>query len=151
MNAPSKFTFRDSTGRATNRKSNPFRRAPARGNCRVAHLRRCDFTRFYFFFFFFSLSFFIYLIVCFPLFFFKFISIIYRRTIESFESDGSKDRSRRRSLILLSMLLIEGANVGGAFDRACWEDRKLRTFVRSWIKKEKKRKNIKKKTVISQQ
>lgn len=82
MNAPSKFTFRDSTGRATNRKSNPFRRAlraPARGNCRVAHLRRCDFTRFYFFFFFFSLSFFMYifLIVCFPLFFFKFISLLF--------------------------------------------------------------------------
>lgn len=79
-NAPSKFTFRDSTGRATNRKSNPFRRAPARGNCRVAHLRRCDFTRFYFFFFFFSLSLFLYIYflsfvsLC---FFFKFISLLF--------------------------------------------------------------------------
>lgn len=72
-NAPSKFTFRDSTGRATNRKSNPFRRAlraPARGNCRVAHLRRCDFTRFYFFFFFF-LSLFIYI------YFLSFVSLCF--------------------------------------------------------------------------
>lgn len=43
---------------------------------------------------------------------------------------------------------MEGTNVGGAFDRTCREDRKLRTFVRSWIKKKRKEK---KKTVISQQ
>lgn len=82
MNAPSKFTFRDSTGRATNRKSNPFRRAlraPARGNCRVAHLRRCDFTRFYFFFFFFlSLFFYIYISYrLFPSVFFLNLSLYY--------------------------------------------------------------------------
>lgn len=68
MNAPSKFKFSGFikfTGRAANRKSNPFRRrfVPPRKNHRVAHLRRCDFTRFYFFFFFFLSPFFLYIYI----------------------------------------------------------------------------------------
>lgn len=158
MNAPSKFKFSGFikfTGRAANRKSNPFRRrfVPPRKNHRVAHLRRCDFTRFYFFFFFFSLSFFfihiyiyIFLIVCFSLLFFLILILIYLSIIrqipyvESFESDGS-------NIAVVDLLIILLSNIGGAFEQAYREDRKLYTFVRSWIKKEKKEKE---KTVISQ-
>lgn len=46
-------------------------------------------------------------------------------------------------------LLMKGANVGGAFDRTCREDRKL--FVRSFDRGSKKKRKEKKKTVISQQ
>lgn len=151
MNAPSKLKFSGFikfTGRAANRKSNPFRRrfVPPRENHRVAHLRRCDFTRTFFFF---LSPFFIYtfLIVCFPLLFFFFNSIIliYLSIIrqipyvESFESDGS-------NVAVVDLLIILLSNIGVELSNKRIERIESSTqFVRSWIKKKEKEK-----TVISQ-
>lgn len=152
MNAPSKLKFSGFIkfmGRAANRKSNPFRRrfVPPRENHRVAHLRRCDFTRTSFFFFLSPFFIYTFLIVCFPLLFFFFNSIIliYLSIIrqipyvESFESDGS-------NVAVVDLLIILLSNIGVELSNKRIERIESSTqFVRSWIKKKEKEK-----TVISQ-